>query len=34
MQVMMTVLGSPPQDALLSACLGEKRQNKLKRPAG
>ena len=34
MQVVMTVLGRPPQDALLSARLSEKRQKKLEYSTG
>src|SRR5678815_2081105 len=32
-QMMMAVLGSPPDDALLRRCLGHERKNELKRPA-
>jgi hypothetical protein len=33
MQVMMAVLGRPPQNALLGAAQGEKREHELKHPA-
>ena len=33
-QVVMTMLGGPPQNAFLRARLGQKREDELKRPAG